>query len=92
MTAFVSSFFQAGIEVSSYHIVTQKVYYFSISFTLLTLSVSTFGMDLEKRNKKRIIHMGSNVWNIQMDTNIKTKLFCAINFNFKLRKLTRFGA
>ena len=60
MTAFVSSFFQAGIEVSLYHNQTISIINFSTSSTLLTLLVLTFGMDQEKKNKNQKIPMVSN--------------------------------
>lgn len=60
MTAFVSSFFQAGIEVSLYHNQTISTINFSTSSTLLTLLVLTFGMDQEKKNKNQKIRMVSN--------------------------------
>ena len=73
MTAFVSSFFQAGIEVSLYHdqgsqgrrrpprldLVKININ-FSTSSTLLTLLALTFGMDQEKNNKNQKIYMASN--------------------------------
>ena len=73
MTAFVSSFFQAGIEVSLYHdqgsqarrrpprldLVKININ-FSTSSTLLTLLALTFGMDQEKKNKNQKIRMASN--------------------------------
>ena len=73
MTAFVSSFFQAGIEVSLYHNQGSKDVdvlpvlkhistniNFSTSSTLLTLLALTFGMDQEKKNKNQKIRMVSN--------------------------------
>ena len=60
MTAFVSSFFQAGIEVSLYYNQTISTINFSTSSTLLTLLVLTFGMDQEKKNKNQKIRMVLN--------------------------------
>ena len=73
MTAFVSSFFQAGIEVSLYQNqdspgrrrppvldLIKTNMNLSTSSTLLTLLALTFGMDQEKKNKNQKIRMASN--------------------------------